>query len=236
MPICFFVRCKPQGADVIEIVKRTKRVFLGYPPYRDGAFSLSKCTNVPQSIYDLSVVEPRKLDITFLDSDRDRRSYSKQVSTNANLVQDVLQDSGSLVLIPRLEAGVCFLGEVRCFELVNDPPWLSDYKSLRLSQERRLRNQAMDIWSDDRNHLGDVVQTFVIDTLKAVPFFAVPAWIRHQLFQRATISLPIRLGRTGQAVAIWPGAKFASRRVCGIGGLTKRRQAGARRFARSQSG
>src|SRR5262249_37728724 len=186
MPLCFFVRCKPQGTDAIELVRRTNRVFLGYPPYREGCFSSSNPGNVRETLYDLSLGESRKLDLSFLEHPRHRQSYSREVSKNANLIQEVVRAPGSLVLVPRPESGVCFLGKVLRFELVNAPPWFADYKVLRLAQAPRLQSLDCDVWSDDRNHLGDVVQTFVVDDLKAIPLFAIPAWIRYQLFGRAT--------------------------------------------------
>jgi hypothetical protein len=32
----FFVKCRPQGADIIDLVLAEKRVFIGYPPWRRG--------------------------------------------------------------------------------------------------------------------------------------------------------------------------------------------------------
>jgi hypothetical protein len=180
MPICFYVRCKPQGADAIELVKHTKRVFLGYPPYKKGRFAIARANNIHESMYDLSRDEPRERDLEF--------EYKREVSKNANLIREVVSHPGSIVLVPRPESGQCFLGKVERFELVNDPPWLPQYKTLRLQQANRLRSLGNDIWSEDREHFGDVVQTFIVNALRAIPLFAIPAWIRYQLFGRATAS------------------------------------------------
>ncbi len=33
----FFVKCRPQNADIIDIVRSEGRVFIGYPPWRRNA-------------------------------------------------------------------------------------------------------------------------------------------------------------------------------------------------------
>jgi len=43
------------------------------------------------------------------------------------------------------------------------------------------------VWTEEADHVGDIVQTFFLEDLREIPFFAIPAWIRHQLFGRATV-------------------------------------------------
>jgi hypothetical protein len=185
MPLCFYSRCKPQGADVIDLVESTKRIFLGYPPYKPGRWDFARRDNVRETLYDLSIEDPTDLDL------RDRkgtalRGYRHQVTFNQRLIRQAIAEPPALALVPRPELGKCFLGRVKCFELVDKPMWIDDYEKLRRKHESDLRRAGQDVWSDPRSHVGDVVQTFLLDDLRDCPFFAIPAWIRYQLFGRAT--------------------------------------------------
>lgn len=188
-PICFFVRCKPQGADVIDLVESTKRVFIGYPPWRKDRWQKYDPNNIRASIIDIM-----NEDLTELDFEHNphinRKSYRRQISTNLNLVREIKDNPGSIVLIPRPESGLCYIGIVDCFELVDRPSWINEYRALRENQRSRIVGKKQGVWDDveGKYHVGDVVQAFNIGgSLKKIPFFAIPAWIRYQLSGRATV-------------------------------------------------
>jgi hypothetical protein len=120
--VVFYSRCKPQGADAIEIALAEKRVFFGHLMARAGA------AYNPRNLK-LCVVDPSCGDdewiIAHAASDRRR-----QFNQNRNLVRKVV--NGSIALIPRPTHGVIYCGRVVSkFELVNAPPWYDRYMAIR---------------------------------------------------------------------------------------------------------
>ena len=184
MELCFFTRCKPQGADAISLVREIRRAFVGYPPYRDGAATLTR-TNVRSCLYDLSADEPERLGLPGM-AERVERSYRRQVSVNKNLIREVAEADEPILLIPRPEAGLCIMAKVERFELTDRPTWIDAYKQIREEQADQLLAGGNEVWLNESNHIGDVVQTFLLTDMREVGFFAIPGWVRHQLFGRAT--------------------------------------------------
>ena len=74
MSVCFFTRCKPQGADAIELVKAIDRAFLGYPPVRKGK-AVGRLS-IHTSLFDLSRDSPSPTELELWNLDhRAQNSY-----------------------------------------------------------------------------------------------------------------------------------------------------------------
>jgi hypothetical protein len=171
----FFSRCRPQDADPIDIVLRERRIFFGWPAWREG-------------------VEPRRghlrealVDFWCPESDwaalytgfgnaglsKERRHYQQ----NRNFVRGI--KPGAIALVPRPSRGVVYAGRVTTpFGVLDDPAWGEEYLHLR-------REQGLDA-EDEFSHLGDVAQCCAVDRLRALPFSLIPAWIRRSLLGRST--------------------------------------------------
>jgi len=164
----FFVKCRPQGADIIDIVQSEKRVFIGYPPWRRGAqydpASMTSC------VVDLgSAAECWKEEV---------HPYHQAMKTNHKFASSVKK--GWIVVIPRPGDGVCWLAEIAdSFELIDNPPWRERYFQFR-------RQQGLDC-TDEASHAGDIIQSWRFSTLVVVPFGRVPRWISYRLLSRPTI-------------------------------------------------
>ena len=105
-------------------------------------------------------------------------NFRPQVSHNRVFALRI--GKSSLVVVPRPGQGVCHIGRIAGpFELVDDPPWAEDYLSLRQAQGLEIKNK--------RSHLGDIVQTWPVESFRTVPFPLVPRWISYSLLSRNTI-------------------------------------------------
>jgi hypothetical protein len=162
----FYVKSRPQNADIIEIVRDEQRVFIGYPPW---------CAEYDPADMASCVVNLR----TASDGWRNEISgYHQAMTTNRRFAQSV--NIGWIVAIPRPGDGLCWLAEIaQAFEVINDPPWRSRYLDMR----RRLGLER----SDEASHVGDVVQSWRISNLVSVPFGRIPRWISYRLLSRQTI-------------------------------------------------
>jgi len=171
-PIVFFVRNKPQDADIIDLVLKVKRVFIGYPPFKKGV-SFNE-TNLKSCTYDISKDSFDKDDIK-------NPEFWRGININKNLVNEVIP--GSFVIVPRPERGYYYIGKIKKFELVNNPGWKADYKKIRLKQNL--------LWNEKdvgyKYHVGDIIQCWIVEDFKPVSPFNFPAWTRHSLFGRSTI-------------------------------------------------
>lgn len=170
MPNVFFSRCKPQGADVIDVVLEHRRVFIGYPMHRNGA------AYDPHDIHSC-VVSPAAPEEEWrqVHTESDRRREYKQ---NRNLVARIQQDD--LVLVPRPGRGVIYCGKIDgSFQLESDPPWYDQYMSIRAVQN--CSPDSHDCW-----HAADIAQGWKVDSFRSIPVPKVPAWIRRSLFGRST--------------------------------------------------
>lgn len=180
MPIVFFCRLRPQGCDAVDLALQTRRVFIGYPAWRDG--KLDQEHSFRSALIDLSVPDQ---DADLLDQSLDA-GYRRQVSANRNLVREV--DMGSIVLMPRPARGVVYAAFTDGFELVDDPTWGETYLALRTAQRQTVEPRG--------SHLADVVQGWRVDQWHALPFPLIPAWIRASLLGRSTVGRirPLALG------------------------------------------
>jgi len=170
--IVFYNRNKPQSADIIEMVLEYNRVFIGYPPFKkDIKYDEN---NLQSCMWNISKDQFEKKDVL------DEKFY-RSIKINQNIVKEV--NPGSFVIIPRPEMGKYFVGEIKKFELVNNPEWKEYYKNLRLSQKKK--------WHEDKYgskyHIGDIAQSWEVEEFKKFSPYLFPNWIRHSLFGRSTL-------------------------------------------------
>jgi len=166
----FFVKCRPQGADIIEIVRKWRRAFVGYPPWKKGASY--NPSNLSACIVDFS--QPND----DWDDQIDESEYHRSMASNRRFAKDV--KAGWIAMIPRPGDGLCWLSEVTGpFELTDAPPWREEYLKLR-------RESGLDI-RNEQSHVGDIAQSWPLSPLQKVPFARVPRWISYRLLSRPTI-------------------------------------------------
>ncbi len=170
-PIAFLIRCKPQDADIIELVKEHKRVFLGYPPFKKKVPFNPE--NIKSCMFDIGNEE-------FDYKNTENPDWGRQYTTHIHLINDVTENS--LVLVPRPELGICYVGTIDKWELINKPKWIKQYKQLRSSQKLLWDNKKY----DEQYHIGDIVQSWKLKKVDEIPLFILPGWIRHSLFGRQT--------------------------------------------------
>lgn len=164
----FFVKCRPQDADIIQLVRSEQRVFIGYPPWRrDAPYDPS---NIAGCVVDLGAADEGWRG--------EVRNYSPSMKTNRGFALSVKK--GWIVAIPRPGDGVCWLAEIADgFELVDNPSWRTQYLELR----QRL---GLDCSKED-SHVGDVVQSWRFSNLIGIAFGRIPRWITYRLLSRPTI-------------------------------------------------
>lgn len=105
---------------------------------------------------------------------------ASQVKANENLAKKVGEDS--IVIIPRLDIGICYIAKVKEFELNDNPSWIENYLDLREKQGSGI--------TDKKSHVGDVVQCWPIKgKIKEVPFPIIPRWISQSLLNRSTAGI-----------------------------------------------
>jgi hypothetical protein len=164
----FFVKCRPQGADIIDLVLSEKRVFIGYPPWRRGV------PYNPQNIASC-VIDLRNAGEGWKSKVRD---YHQSMKTNQGFASSV--EKGWIVAIPRPGKGICWIAEIAGpFELVEKPRWKERYLQHRLELGLNCENEA--------SHVGDVVQSWHFSRAVPVPFGQIPRWISYRLLSRSTI-------------------------------------------------
>lgn len=173
--VVFYLKCRPQGADVLDLAKRYRRVFVGYPAWKArGQWNRHR---VSDAIFDLRSDDWTPTDMAEYCQER---GYRPQVSRNRRLAKQV--EPGSYVLVPRPGAGVCYIGKISGdFELVDDPKWADEYL-----QERKKQGLP---YEPEEQFLGDVVQTWPVEELRRVPFPIIPRWIIYRLLSRDSIGI-----------------------------------------------
>ncbi len=168
--VVFFSRCRPQKSDPIDLVLRERRVFIGWPAWREGI--QPRRGHLRECIIDLRCSEEEWASL-YAGFGKDRKQYQQ----NRNFVHSI--EPGAIALVPRPDRGVVFAGRVATpFELLDDLPWGDDYLSLR-------RKQGLDA-DDEFSHLADVAQCCQVDEFHEIPFPSVPSWVRRSLLGRST--------------------------------------------------
>ena len=185
--IVFFVRSKPQGADIIDLVREEKRVFIGYPLYkRDSRYDE---TSIKSCMYDIS--QPESIDMKNIPS-----KFSRQIRKNINLVRAAIRNS--YVIIPRPKQGKYYVGKITEFELVNNPAWKNRYKQLREKQGLKWEKKE----GGSQYHVGDIVQSWKVEKeFEPILLYKFPAWVRYSLFGRSTTG---RIGDFDDENKIYP--------------------------------
>lgn len=204
--VLFFVKCRPQGADVWPIAEIERRVFIGYP--------LSKVAGARRDSWRKSGIRSILADLRASDFESiaavpKRPGYKAQVTINRRLAANV--EPGSIVLVPRVESGVCYAGEVSdYFELVDHPIWGDAYLDLR-------RKAGLKV-EPEYSYIGDVVQTWSVRRWHTLVFPALPRWISYRLLSRNTVGV-IRdlndprlsaMGTVRELMALPPGKQYNS--------------------------
>lgn len=169
--IVFFSRCRPQDSDPIDLAVRERRIFIGWPAFRDGIEP--RRGHLRESVVDLLCPDDEWKAFYEISDKKLRKQYQQ----NRNFVH--LIKPGAIALVPRPNRGVVYAGRVKApFEFLDDPPWGNDYLSLR-------REQGLDI-ADEFSHLADVAQCCEVDQFVQISLPLIPAWIRRSLFGRST--------------------------------------------------
>lgn len=91
-------------------------------------------------------------------------------------------EPGSIVLVPRVGAGVCYVAEISSrFELVDRPTWADTY--LKLRSDHGLKTEP------EMSHVGDIVQSWPVVEWRTLVFPALPRWISYRLLSRNTVGV-----------------------------------------------
>lgn len=178
-PTCIMIRNRPQSADIIEIVKKYKRAFVGYPPVFPGCWG--ETNNFKSVMFDISNFENESDWKAFRKNyDASNPPYGlRQTTTYRNMLHDLEKDK-SIIVVPRPSEGKIYLGIFSGFELVEDPCWGDKYLELR---------EKHGLPVDDRaSHLRDIVQSFCVKEWKSVSLALMPAWLMRTLFGRSTVA------------------------------------------------
>lgn len=170
-PLVFFLRERPLEADIIDLVLEEKRVFVGYPAWRENEQfyrdSLSK-----------SLISPALPPLEWTATKALIEDFSRSHTMVHNLVQEV--SVGSIVLVPRADRGCIYAGRIANeFEIIDAPPWRDRYLNLRKDQGLR--------FEPEQEYIGDVVQSWKVVEFVSLPFPLVPTWIRKSLFGRSQL-------------------------------------------------
>lgn len=172
--IAFYVKGRPQGADIWNLVRDYRRVFIGYPPFRAGAawdrHSVQSC------VLDIGVPDndwrPEEIESTWYGK------YRREISRNRNMAR--LVAPSSMVVVPRPAEGYCYLGKVVApYELEDDPFWADEYLTLR-------RENGLD-YIDEKIHVADVVQGWRVERWEPIPYPLIPRWIQYQTMGQRTL-------------------------------------------------
>jgi hypothetical protein len=185
----FYVKCRPQRADIQTLALKYNRVFIGYPAWRKGApynrHKMQKC------LLDISVSASDWKTAQF--SDDLNGGYRRQVMGNRNFVLETAP--GDFVVLPRPGEGVCYIGKVdEAFGIVNDPSWADEYLDLRIEQKlgERKRELGVDQYrgiadeESEDSHIADVVQSWHVEKWVGIAFPLLPRWITYSLLSRNT--------------------------------------------------
>ena len=183
-PIAFFCRAKPQGADAFEIFKMAKRVFIGYPFWKEEMYD----DNYPEQLK-FCMINPTQYTDEEWKELKNRNNYIAKFTENRNFIGNVTK--GSIVVIPRPEFGDVHIARIKSkFHIVNSPCWREEYLELRLQQglhKNEMKNhQDMSVVDCENCLTGDVAQGWEVDEYKSVTLAFIPGWIRHSLFGRST--------------------------------------------------
>src|ERR1041384_6493378 len=120
------MKCRP-GVDLIPLILKHRRVFIGYPAWLEGWKWDPR--DVRTAL--LKIDDEQACGLATLDPECKSRGYKSRITRNQNLLKSI--DAGSMVVIPRLNQGLCYIGRISDrFEFVSDPSeWATDFEDLR---------------------------------------------------------------------------------------------------------
>jgi hypothetical protein len=185
----FYVKCRPQEADIQTLALKHNRVFIGYPAWRKG--TLYNRHEMKNSLLDISIAASEWDSKKF--SDDLNGGYRRQVMGNRNFVLETAP--GDFVVLPRPGEGVCYIGKVdEAFGIVNDPPWADEYLDLRIEQKlgEKKHELGVDLYrgtadqEGEDSHIADVVQSWHVEKWVSIAFPLLPRWITYSLLSRNT--------------------------------------------------
>lgn len=182
----YFMRCNPQDCDIIDLVYRHGRTFVGYPAWKTDDHR--DCLDFGGACLDISL-PASEWDSYRFDADS---NYRRGISTNRRFALEIAP--GSVVVIPRREQGVWHIATIAGrFEFVRQPPWADEYLALR-------RRNGLST-ADERSHIGDVVYTWPNNAPRPVPYSHVPEWLSRSLRRPVQIGAIKDHPETGQSAA-----------------------------------
>lgn len=124
----FFVKNKPQGADMINLVLKYNRVFIGYPAWKNGIERNPE--DIARAVYDMKRDDFTKSDLSDKLNKRQKNGTFRHVKY-AKRVQP-----GDYVIVPRVGSGTCFIGKIESpFEIDVDLSRHKEYLNLRKQQK-----------------------------------------------------------------------------------------------------
>jgi len=151
----------------MPLVLKHRRVFIGYPAWLEGWESQWDPRDVGKAL--LKIDDEQASELATLDpAECGPPGYGSRITRNRNLAKSI--DEGSMVVIPRLNEGVCYIGRISGrFEFVNDPSeWAADFEHLR-------RQVGL---PEDTYQLAEVVQSWPVkDGFRAIRFPLMPKWL-----------------------------------------------------------
>lgn len=175
----FYTKCRPQDCDALDLALELNKVFVGYPLYKAGIdkeANKTRRSNFIEIFADISDKEYKKLSNYY----QQKRGYKSQSTRHHNLTNQI--EPGSIVLIPRIQKGVCYAGRINSnFQLISNPTWIDQYFDLRKQQGKDVSNYL--------SHIGDVIQTWSVEKWHEISFPAIPRWISYRLLSRNTAGI-----------------------------------------------
>lgn len=110
--VVFFSRCRPQGADIVDLALKECRIFIGYPAWiKDATRSR---TRLRKCIVDLGCSDEEWATRKRKFSEVHHQHYQQ----NRNLVRSVTP--GTIALIPRANRGIVYASRIKSsFELLD---------------------------------------------------------------------------------------------------------------------
>ena len=133
------------------------------------------CRRTKRALWSQWIVDPTCPEEEWARAMADEK-YHQQYNRNRSFIDKVTP--GSIVMIPRPEQGVVYVGRVTGeFEIIDSPPWGKEYLELR---------ETHGLASDDSEYIADVVQGWPVDEYQPIDLPRIPGWLRHSMFGRST--------------------------------------------------
>lgn len=179
-PIAFFSRAKPQGADVVDLCRKYRRSFIGYPLFKEGIEASHK--NLKQSIIDPSLENDEEW-INRLKTVKRTNEFSR----NKNFIAQVTK--GSICLIPRPEQGVVYISIIKsAFQIEQNHELIEEYLTHRKDPKFFKVNDGNLTPEETRSYAANVAQGWETGDYKKVSLALIPGWLRKSMYGRSTYS------------------------------------------------